>query len=150
MPEDIGNLYPTQLPDYDDPADIKEALRLYHYGAPSSGSGAYNPSNTNPALINDDSVAGHFKAAFSEITRLDARGYGSRASETVPQNVDDGYVWMDLTTAGAILTVLPTVLYSNGMPTTNLSQGLLWVDKESSPLKMYVYDTLLGWRVIGE
>jgi hypothetical protein len=27
--------------------------------------------------------------------------------------------------------------------------GLLWVDKDSSPLKMYVYDTTLGWREIG-
>ena len=150
MPEDIGTLYPTQLPDYDDPADIKEALRLYHYGAPSSGTGAYNPSNTNPLLINDDSVAGHFRAAFTEITRLDARGYGSIASNTMPTNVEDGYIWMDLTSASPVISNMPSVIYQDTEPEDDLLEGMLWVDKNSSPLTMYVYDAVLGWRALGE
>jgi hypothetical protein len=36
------------------------------------------------------------------------------------------------------------------MPTGIIPDGALWVDKNSSPLTMYVYDSTLGfWREIG-
>ena len=31
--ENIGNLYPSKIPGYEDAADIQAALRLYHYGS---------------------------------------------------------------------------------------------------------------------
>lgn len=35
MSEDIGSIYTTQIPEYEDSADIKAALKLYHYGQTS-------------------------------------------------------------------------------------------------------------------
>jgi hypothetical protein len=41
-------------------------------------------------------------------------------------------------------------VYTNSQPTTGLTDGLLWVDKDSSPLKMYIYDSgLSAFREIG-
>jgi len=51
MSEDIGSIYTTQIPEYEDSADIKAALKLYHYGQASE-----------PATIGDvpaESIAGH-------------------------------------------------------------------------------------------
>jgi hypothetical protein len=51
MSENIGAIYNTQIPAYEDSADIKAALKLYHYGQTSE-----------PATINDvpaESIAGH-------------------------------------------------------------------------------------------
>lgn len=150
MAENIGNLYPTKLPDYDDPADIKEALRLYHYGAPSSGTGAYNPENADPSLIPPQSVAGYLKAINTSIVNLQNEGYGSTASATEPSNVNNGYIWLDLDTSASTTVIMPSAIYQSNEPTTNLTEGMLWVDKDSSPLTMYVYDSIEGWRAIGE
>lgn len=35
MSENIGSIYTTQIPEYEDSADIKAALKLYHYGQAS-------------------------------------------------------------------------------------------------------------------
>ena len=51
MSEDIGLIYTTQIPEYEDGADIKAALKLYHYGQASE-----------PATMGDvpaESIAGH-------------------------------------------------------------------------------------------
>jgi hypothetical protein len=51
MSENIGSIYNTQIPAYEDSADIKAALKLYHYGQTSE-----------PATIEDvpaESIAGH-------------------------------------------------------------------------------------------
>lgn len=51
MAEDIGNIYTTKIPAYEDSADIKAALRLYHYG-----------QDTEPATVGDvpaESIAGY-------------------------------------------------------------------------------------------
>jgi hypothetical protein len=51
MSENIGSIYNTQIPAYEDSADIKAALKLYHYGQTSE-----------PATVNDvpaESIAGH-------------------------------------------------------------------------------------------
>jgi hypothetical protein len=42
-----------------------------------------------------------------------------------------------------------TATYSDSAPTTNLIAGTLWVDSDSTPLKMYVWSGS-QWRVIGE
>jgi hypothetical protein len=53
MAEQIGGVYPTQIPSLSEVADIQEALRIYHYGRPSgTGTGEYDPTNTNPAALN--------------------------------------------------------------------------------------------------
>lgn len=51
MSENIGSIYTTQIPEYEDSADIKAALKLYHYGQASE-----------PATLEDvpaESVVGH-------------------------------------------------------------------------------------------
>jgi hypothetical protein len=65
-------IYPTKIPGYDDAADIKEALRLYHYG-----------STTIPTVdelgtangINTKSIAGYFKAIDNTIETLATTTY---------------------------------------------------------------------------
>jgi len=60
MTTPIGFLYQTAMPDLTDVADIQEALRIYHYGAPTgAGDGFYNPNNTDPTNLILDSVAYH-------------------------------------------------------------------------------------------
>jgi hypothetical protein len=56
--ESIGNLYETEVPALSDVADIQEALRIYHYGAPSgSGAGQYPISNSAPSNLEPKSIA---------------------------------------------------------------------------------------------
>jgi hypothetical protein len=60
MTESIGNLYETEVPALSDVADIQEALRVYHYGAPSgSGAGQYPISNSAPSNLVQPSIAYH-------------------------------------------------------------------------------------------
>ena len=60
MTESIGNLYETKVPALSDVADIQEALRIYHYGAPSgSGTGQYPISNSAPSNLEPLSIAYH-------------------------------------------------------------------------------------------
>jgi len=71
MSQPIGSLYPTLIPSLSEVADIQEALRLYHYGAPSgTGIGEYDPSNTVPGNIVADSVAGFLSSLQTQITSL--------------------------------------------------------------------------------
>lgn len=88
--ENIGSLYPTKMPGYDDAADIQAALRLYHYGSES-----YDPENTNPSQIPPSSIAGHLKAIEDDVAEIDARGVGSEFSDSEPTNIVDGFIWVD-------------------------------------------------------
>lgn len=71
MADSIGALYNTLMPSLSDTADIQEALRLYHYGAPSgTGPGDYDPTNTNPAILPTSSVAYYLNNLQSQITTI--------------------------------------------------------------------------------
>lgn len=143
--EDIGYLYPTKIPGYDDAADIQAALRLYHYG-----SATYDEANQNESTLEANSIAGNLRDLYAEITTLQDLGVGSVASSTEPSSPPDGFVWLNTSTSSTVATGA-IAAYQNSAPTTNLVHGALWVDKDSSPLKMYVYDTsgTPGWREIG-
>lgn len=143
--EDIGYLFPTKIPGYDDAADIQAALRLYHYG-----SGTYDESNQNLTQVTRNSIAGQFKYIDEELADLDSRGIGSVAQSTEPTSPVEGYIWMN-TNSTSVVATGAIAAYQNDAPTTNLVHGSLWVDKNSSPLKMYVYDATgtPGWREIG-
>jgi hypothetical protein len=59
MAEKIGDLFPTQVPSYIDPADIRKAFNLYHYG-----------TETVPTLesqIVDQSIAGYIRDVFAAV-----------------------------------------------------------------------------------
>jgi hypothetical protein len=142
--ENIGSLYPTKIPGYDDAADIKAALRLYHYGSES-----YDSTNTDPDEIPVSSVAGHLRALDDGVAELQSIGFGSEYSPDEPEDATDGYIWVDSDAVLSTNYTVPSVIYQNSEPTTDLSSGMLWVDKDSSPLTMHVYDEDLGWREIG-
>lgn len=142
--ENIGSLYPTKMPGYDDAADIQAALRLYHYGSES-----YDPANTEPNNIPVNSIAGHLRALEDDVAALESLGLGSDYLANEPTDVMDGFIWVDSDANLATDYSVPSVIYQNNQPSTNLSSGMLWVDKDSSPLTMYVYDEDLGWREIG-
>lgn len=142
--EDIGYLFPTKIPGYEDAADIQAALRLYHYG-----SGTYDESNQNLAQVTRNSIAGQFKDIDTRIGTLQSVGLGSEASATEPTSPPDGFVWLNLNASSTVATGA-IAAYQNSAPTTNLVNGALWVDKDSVPLKMYVYDTTaVAWKEIG-
>lgn len=142
--EDIGSLYPTKIPGYDDAADIQAALRLYHYG-----SATYDETNLVEGNIPDNSIAGRFRDINADILELRNFGVGSEASSTEPPSPVDGYVWLDLS-ADSVVATGAIAAYQNSAPTTNLVNGALWVDKDSVPLKMYVYDVATtAWKEIG-
>ena len=50
--ENIGNLYPSKIPGYEDAADIQAALRLYHYGSTT-----YDINNANTSALLNPSLA---------------------------------------------------------------------------------------------
>lgn len=140
--EDIGTLYKTQIPGYEDAADIQAALKLYHYGTTTP--------LTNESEIIANSVVGHIKALDTRIDSIESTGIGSDYGVTKPTSPEDGFIWVDSGSIAPSVSVSSTAVYQNSAPTTGLVDGLLWVDKDSSPLTMYVYD--LGtttWKEIG-
>jgi len=71
MTESIGNLYSTKVPALSDTADIQEALRIYHYGAPSgSGEGQYPIDNTSTSLLKPNSIAFHLNNLQTQISNF--------------------------------------------------------------------------------
>lgn len=135
--EDIGNLYNTKMPGYEDPADIQEALRLYHYGSTT-----YDPNNSDTAQVVANSIAGHLNVLTGNVIALDARGIGSIYSNTEPTSPEDGFIWMNALETGSNLVSYAVAIYTNDAPTEDLTDGIIWVDKDASPIKAYVYDSL--------
>lgn len=142
LTEGSNQLFNTIIPTLSEDADIQEALRLYHYGVATS-----LPSNNSG--ISSNSVAGHLKDLRDDIVVLQAKGVGSVVSATEPTSPDDGFIWLKEDSSASQL--LGTVArYQNDAPTTGLVDGQLWVDKNASPLRIYVYDaTAAEWKVIG-
>jgi hypothetical protein len=71
MAESIGNIYSTEIPSLSENADIQEAFRLYHYGAPSgTGVGEYDPTNSNVANLVNPSIAYSLNNLQSQITTI--------------------------------------------------------------------------------
>lgn len=131
--EETNQLYNTQIPALSEDANIQEALRLYHYGV---GTGL---PLTN-AQIQPNSLAGHLKALKEDISALDQRGIGSSYSASLPTNVENGFVWVDSTSAATVFdSGLPTIaFYQSEEPSSGLVAGMLWVDSDDD--SVYVYN----------
>jgi hypothetical protein len=148
MAEVIGNVYPTKIPGYDEPADIQAALRLYHYG-----SSEYDVDNANTDSLVSNSIAYHLNSLQGSIDALDSReedrGIGSLISTTRPTVTENGYLWFDTNPGGIVQEAYPSAVYTvtePGSPT----DGTLWVVKGSSPLLMKIYDSDTStWKTIG-
>jgi hypothetical protein len=133
--------YNTIIPSLTDDANIQEALRMYHYGTPD---GTIPDDSANP--IRSESIASYLNNLQSEINDF---GIGSSYSVTQPADPEDGSIWMDGSSSASVL--LGTVaIYQNDTPVGVFVDGNIWVDKDSSPLTMYVYDAdTQSWKAIG-
>jgi len=134
--EDIGSIYPTKIPGYDDTADIQAALRLYHYGSTT-----YDIANENVASLINPSIAYSLNDLQTQITdNKNNPAAAARVQNTEPSSPGEGYLWLD---SGSSITGSPisaTSVYQNATPTSNLVDGLIWIKKGTSPLQMSVYD----------
>ena len=146
--EDIGQIYKTQIPGYEDAADIQAALRLYHYGSTTVPS--VETIGVNNGIV-ADSVAGHLKSLDNRLDIIELDPARSTYSDVEPtgDKLVDGYIWIDANTSAQTNTTYVTATYSTTAPTDNLIIGTLWVDSDSTPLKMYIWSGT-EWRVIGE
>jgi hypothetical protein len=138
----------TSIPGLSDNADIQEALRVYHYGSKTP------PANL--AGVTSKSIAGHFKAISDRVQIVESTGIGSGYQANEPTSVPNGYLWVDADSAAPVfdetLVSVPSVVkYQNSQPTTNLKDGMIWVDKDDQFVNTYVYDeTGTSWVRTGQ
>jgi hypothetical protein len=137
-------VFNTKVPGYEDAADIQAALRLFLYGSTSFDPTAENAMENLP----NPSIARYLKIMQDEIDLLEEAGLGSSYGSE-PTDPSAGYIWMP-SDATATVPLVQAAIYQNSAPVSNLVDGLLWVDKNSSPLAMYVYDlATTTWKEIG-
>lgn len=141
--ENLGSLFGTKMPGYEDAADIQAALKIFLYGTTDSAV----VDTTDPTLLQPVSLAKHFQDLQDEITAINNRGAGSIFSATEPTTPQDGFIWVDSTAVTPVYS--SNIFYQNDQPSGSIAAGSLWIDQDSSPLTMYVYDVSLGWREIG-
>ena len=135
--ESIGALYPTKIPGYADAADIQAALRAYHYG-----SYTYDTANTSAGSLEANSMAKFLYDIEQDIAALEARpssGGNAQTAQPVPgdfspADIPDGYIWVDSDgTLGGVPTGA-TAVFTNSAPTSSLTTGTIWVDKDSTDI----------------
>jgi hypothetical protein len=134
--ENIGELYPTKIPGYDDAADIQAALRLYHYGSTS-----YDINNNVIASLPNPSMAYTLNNLQEQITEnYNSPAAAAEVQDTEPVSPVDGFLWVHTDDEYTGLPLSATSIYQNATPTSGLIDGLLWIKKGTSPLEMSVYD----------
>lgn len=139
--ENIGGLYNTKQPGYDDTADIQAALKAFLYG-----SYTYDTTSTDPTQLPNPSLAHHLQGLKNRIQAQEDLGIGSDyltlAQIDALVSPTDGYIAMASDSTGAtVQTTYGVALYQNSAPTTNLTNGIIWVDKDSENKDIYVYDS---------
>lgn len=140
--ENIGGLYNTKQPGYDDAADIQAALKAFLYG-----SYTYDTTSTDPTQLPNPSLAKHLQNLRDDVTFLEDQGIGSDyltlAQITALTGQTDGYIAMASdSNGGAVETLYASAFYTNEAPTTDIVDGVLWVDKDSEALDLYVYNQI--------
>jgi hypothetical protein len=133
-----GGPYQTQIPGYEEAADIQAALRLYHYGT--------TETVETIADVATNSVAKHLQNLRDDVTDLQVTGVGSAYVSTEPTGAVDGFIWMDSDdTLGAMPGLVAA--YQTTAPSTPVT-GALWVDStNTNALSLKVYDGST-WKVI--
>lgn len=128
MSDTIGALSPTEVPALSENADIQEAFRLYHYGAPSGvGIGEYDTTNTNPLNLVVPSIAYTLYNLQQQITTIS----GTLGILTSAYTAKGGIL-----TATAPSTVVMLPVGSNGKILTansGTATGLEWATPEITP-----------------
>jgi hypothetical protein len=143
--EDIGSLWNTKQPGYDDAADIQAALKAFLYG-----SYTYDPTNTDTTQLPNPSLARHLQLLSDRVTDQEELGIGSdyypAITETsqiltsITSPVDGQIAMVNLTNGSPVETNYASATYSNEAPATDLVNGMLWIDKDSEAKDIYVYD----------
>jgi hypothetical protein len=137
--EDGSGIYNTQIPNFEEAADIQAAFKLYHYGSTTVP--------TQDSEIVEQSIAGHIKAVDTRIDELEAVGLGADVSSSLPTGVPNGYIWVDQSSSAGSAPSYGEAVYANSEPSSPTA-GTLWVDSDSSPLTLYVWSGT-EWRAIG-
>lgn len=137
--EDIGTIYPTKIPGYSDAADIQAALKLYHYGTSNT--------ITSENQIVSNSVVGYLKSLDTRLDDLEDDPLGASVVDTMPINVENGYIWVDGDSSVTTEVQYAISTYQSSEPSSP-TLGSLWVDSDSSPLTLYVWSGT-EWRAIG-
>lgn len=142
--EDIGGIYNVKQPGYDDTADIQAALKVFLYGD-------YNFDVTNSeatqkaTILTKNGLAKHLLNLDNRVTAQEDLGIGSDyltlAEISALTDPTDGFIVMASDSTGsAVQSTYGIALYQNEEPTENLINGMLWVDKDASPQRAYIYD----------
>jgi hypothetical protein len=140
--ESIGTLIPTAIPGYTDSADIQAALRAYHYGSYS-----YDPANTSPGSLVTPSIAKTIYDIQGDITALENRpSSGGEVDATqpapgdfTPPEIPDGFIWVDSDGSVGGQPTSATSVFTNSAPTTSLTTGVIWVDKDATEITANPY-----------
>ncbi len=149
--ENIGGLYNTKQPGYDDTADIQAALKAFLYGSYD-----YDTTSTDPTQLQNPSLAHHLQGLKDRIAAQEALGIGSDyltlSQISAITSPTDGYIAMASDSTGAaVQSTYGIALYQNEEPTENLINGMLWVDKDATPQRAYIYDEGTdSWSAITE
>ena len=130
--ENIGGVYNVKIPGLTDAADIQAAFQAYHYGAYTS--------TATTAGIAADSMAYWLKTIEADIATLEARPSSGGdvantapvAGDFTPSGVPNGYIWVDQDGAMTSNVIGATAIYNNNAPTSNLTAGLIWIDKDAT------------------
>jgi hypothetical protein len=135
--ENIGALVPTKIPGYADAADIQAALRAYHYGSLT-----FDPTETDPEELLTPSIAKTIYDIQSDITTLENRPSSGGdvdddapvAGDFTPSGVPNGYIWVDSNGTIGGQPTSATAIFTNSSPTTSLTTGIIWVDKDAESI----------------
>ena len=134
--EDIGVLVPTKIPGLADAADIQEALRVYHYGG--SGFEATAAQTSLPSV----GIARRLLEIEDDITDLENRPSSGGdvdddapvAGDFTPSGIPNGYIWVDSNGSLGGAPTGATAVFTNSAPTTSITTGTIWVDKDSTTI----------------
>ena len=152
---DGSGILNTKVPGYDDPADIQAALKLFLYGSttynpdPSvySGSTLDDKIAAAKAALPNPSIARYIHVIQQEIAAIQALGIGSSYG-TEPSNPIVGQIWMSSATVDTVPSAA-VAIYQSSAPTTDLYNGLLWVDSSGANPVLKVYSTASSsWKVV--
>jgi hypothetical protein len=141
MAEAIGTLIPSQIPSLSEAADIQEAFKLYHYGAPSGTNiGEYDPTNANVSNLVPQSIASYINTLNVKVAALEASpgiqpstitGKGALITGTAVSTPAalavgaDGFVLVaDSSVASGIKWATPTITPDNTATVTNKTINL--------------------------
>ena len=130
--ESIGSIYSVNIPGLTDAADIQAAFQAYHYGAYTSIAAT--------AGIASGGITYWLKAIETDIVALENRPSSGgevnttqpAASSFTPAEIPDGFIWVDQDGAVTSLPISATAVFTNSAPSTSLTTGTIWVDKDAT------------------